>query len=83
MIDWIDVRTLRRGKWVTRKTITVATAKIILEKAKKQGLTGMSKVNRGLTKQETYDILGKPLEVLPDDKKLNPLHARNLVREFG
>lgn len=68
---------------VQRKTITVATAHALLEKARENGLIGMSKVNPQFTKQQAYDIFAGMLRDMPDDTKLNHLAAKNLVREFG
>jgi len=48
----------------------------------RENLTGMARVNKGLTKQQAYDILSYDGGE-PDDTKM-PIHiARNILREFG
>ena len=61
------VRELYRNKWVSRKTLTAGEARAILAKAKADGLSGMGKVNRGLTRQQSWDILSAAIGDVADD----------------
>ena len=64
-------------------TLTVGKAMDILEKVKEHGLTGMSRVNKSLTKEQAYQLLSSGLNDLSDDKPIGYLHAKNIVCEFG
>ena len=63
--------------------ITMGEARVLLAKAKAAGLTGTSRVNKALTKQQAFDILSSGYEGLPDDLVLRGLPAQNILREFG
>lgn len=71
------------AKRLARQGITVGHARALLAKAKAAGLTGASRVNKGLTKQQAYDILSSGYEDSPDDRMLWGLAAQNILREFG
>ena len=54
----------------------------IIAAVEQGSLTGMSRVNKGLTKQQAFDILSYDGGE-PDDRKM-PIHiARNILREFS
>ena len=74
----------RRRGWEDRETLTIGEVRQILERAQAEGLTGMSRVNKGLTKQQAYDILSGVLEEgKADDEPVEYLAVKNIQREFG
>lgn len=58
-------------------------ARALFAGAKARGLTGPSRVNKGLTKQQAFDILSAGWEDESDDYVLRGLPAQNILREFG
>ena len=64
--------------------MTVGEARQILERAEAAGLTGMSRVNKSLTRQQAYDILSYVIEEgKADDEPVEHFAAKNIQREFG
>ena len=76
-------REMYKGKWVSRKTLTAGEARAILAAAKERKLSGMGKVNRGLTRQQTWDIMSAGIKDIADDAPVHSIVARNIRREFG
>ena len=65
------------------RILTAGDARAILARVKASGLSGMGKVNRGLTKQQTWDIMIAGIEHLTDGEAVHSLAAKNIRREFG
>ena len=63
--------------------ITMAEARALFADAQARGLTGPSRVNKGLTKQQAFDILSGAYEDEPDIYVIRGLPAQNILREFG
>ena len=66
-----------------QRGITVAEARALFAGAQARGLTGPSRVNKGLTKQQAFDILSVVYEDKPDTYVICGLVAQNILREFG
>ena len=71
-----------------RVGLTWGEARAIMAAVDRESLTGMARVNKGLTKQHVYDILsyncGEPDDYLGTELKTVPIHiARNILREFS
>ena len=77
------IRNLRNGEWITRETLTAGEARQILAKAEQEGLSGMSKVNKSLTKQQGHDILLRGIAKYGDGDAIPAVIAKNIKREFG
>ena len=58
-------------------------ARIIMERAKGKGLSGVSRINKTATRQIVFDILWSGVEGIPDEDAIDNLVARNIKREFG
>ena len=65
-----------------RAGLTWGEARAIMAAVDRESLTGMARVNKGLTKQQAYDILSYDGGE-PDNTKMRIHIARNILREFG
>jgi lysozyme family protein len=72
----------RGGGWVDEPTIRAGEARQIIESARSQGLIGMSRVNKALTREQAAFILERSVAAYSDDAPINFMIAKNILREF-
>ncbi len=69
------------GSAIPKETCSNREAVAFLDAVTDDQKVGKSKVNKSLTKQQTWDIFHKGIP--NDDKPLMPIVFRNINREFG